>query len=160
MVFLHMESINTELVDNYSTNSEEETAELGRTFAKRLLPGDVVAFYGDLGAGKTEFIRGICTNYNVKELVTSPTFTIMNQYSGEYNNDEIKIFHIDLYRIKNQNELEEIGFDDCIYSKSSIKLIEWAEKAEERLGNLSYEVNIKLDENEDSKRKIEILKLN
>lgn len=153
-----MERNATKIVSIFDTNSEEETIEAGKEFSKKLLPGDVVAIYGDLGSGKTEFVKGACKNLHVQELVTSPTFSIMNQYTGSYNNNEIKIYHIDLYRIKTPKDLEEIGFDDCIYSSNSIKFIEWAEKAEDRLTNLSYEVSIKLYDNDENKRTIEISK--
>ncbi len=113
----------------YTTKSEAETIELGKSFAEKLKKGDVVLFYGDIGVGKTEFIKGICKYFNVEEIVTSPTFTIINQYNGMLNGEEIAIFHIDLYRVKEKKELLEIGFEECLYSADSIKLVEWAENS-------------------------------
>lgn len=126
---------------NISQN-ENETLELGFELAQYLKNGDVVAFYGDLGAGKTEFIKGICKFYEVKEIVTSPTFTIMNHYNGKIGSQDIDIYHIDLYRINSKEELIEVGFRDCVFSDKYIKLIEWAEKAEEMLPKNHYIVEI------------------
>ena len=150
-----MNSIDT--LEKYITNSEEETIELGRKFAERLSPGDVVAINGDLGSGKTEFIKGICDYFNVGEMVNSPTFTIMNHYIGSLDGQEVNIFHIDLYRIENEKELAEIGFDECVNSPEYIKLIEWPEKAGNRIDNWNYKVVIKTDENDENKREIEII---
>src|SRR5690606_18229308 len=95
---------------NINSKSEKETIKLGFDFAKELKFGDVVALYGELGAGKTEFIKGLCHALNVEQMVTSPTFTIMNCYNGKINRSEVSIYHVDLYRIKNASELDEIGF--------------------------------------------------
>lgn len=144
----------------FTTSNENETIKLGNDFAKNLKIGDTVAFYGDLGAGKTEFIKGICDNYNVDEIVTSPTFTIMNKYNGKINDEKVTIFHIDLYRIKKENELTEIGFEDCIYSNDSIKLIEWAEKANGQLHKTDYKITISFSDKNEDDRKILIEKMN
>lgn len=147
------------MVEKYTTNSEEETLELGRKFAERLKAGDVVAIEGDLGSGKTEFIKGIGEYFNVEDTVNSPTFTIMNHYTGTLDDEEIDIFHIDLYRIENEKELAEIGFDECIHSPEYIKLIEWPNKAGDRINNLNYKIIINTDEDDEVRREIEILHL-
>lgn len=146
--------------ENFLTHSENETIELGKEFAEKLKPGDIVAFFGDLGAGKTEFIKGICDFFKVDEIVTSPTFTIMNQYSGTFEDEDIFLYHIDLYRIKNLTELDEIGFDECLHSKKSIKLIEWAEKADTRLDIINYTITMKIPDESDNLREIIISKVN
>jgi tRNA threonylcarbamoyladenosine biosynthesis protein TsaE len=138
------------------TNSEEETIELGKNFASNIVPGDIIYFYGDLGSGKTEFIKGICEYFKVIDIVTSPTFTIMNKYIGEKKGNEIAIFHIDLYRIEKDKELDEIGFEDCLFENNSIKLIEWAEKAESLLNKPTYMVKITPDEYSENSREITI----
>ncbi|MGQ9819487.1 MAG: tRNA (adenosine(37)-N6)-threonylcarbamoyltransferase complex ATPase subunit type 1 TsaE [Candidatus Kapaibacteriales bacterium] len=132
------------------THNEEETYKFAMEFAKLLVPGDIVTLTGDLGAGKTVFVRGICNFFEVKELVTSPTFTIMNQYIGIYKKNEFFIFHIDIYRIKRLEELAEIGFNECLEDPASIKLIEWAEKANLLIPKPYYKVlfeNEELDDN-------------
>lgn len=141
-------------ISETQSNSEIETHDFGFKFAERLKKGDVVAFNGDLGAGKTEFIKGICDFYNVEEMVNSPTFTIINRYVTYKFDEESQIFHIDLYRIKDEKELKEIGFEDCLYSDEDITLIEWANKAGEYLKNLNYIITIQTDDNDESKRNI------
>lgn len=134
------------------TNTDEETRKLGFDFAKRLKPGDVVALYGGLGAGKTEFLKGVCDFFKVDEIITSPTFTIMNKYFGEYEGEETTIFHIDLYRIKSPKELQDIGFQECVFSDSSIKLIEWADKSGGNLPDDRYNVKITLGKDNEDER--------
>ncbi len=137
----------------YITNSEDETIDLGSGFAEKLIPGDVVALYGDLGSGKTEFIKGICAHFEVEEIVTSPTFTIMNQYEGTTDQGEdILIYHIDLYRIESAEQLEDIGFRECVFQPESIKLIEWAEHSFDALPENRYNIRIKSEEEEDDRR--------
>lgn len=136
------------------TKSDIETKSAGIKFAERLKPGDVVAFYGDLGAGKTVFIKGICDYFEVDEIVNSPTFTIINRYSTKKFHTDTQIYHIDLYRIKDVDELQEIGFEDCIYSDEDIKLIEWADKAGEHLKILNYKVTITTEDIEEDARLI------
>lgn len=142
--------------EHFVSKSEEETIQLGQEFAKKLHRGDSVSFYGDLGSGKTEFIKGICRQLKVDELVSSPTFTIINQYLGSLDNVEIPIYHIDLYRIKNHEELENIGFEECIHTHNGIKLIEWAQKANGDLPKKGYRVEIKTDQQDEDLRHIDI----
>jgi tRNA threonylcarbamoyladenosine biosynthesis protein TsaE len=145
-----------EKIENYVTNNEDETIQLGKTFAGELEPGDIVGFYGDLGAGKTEFIKGICDFFNIDDIVTSPTFTIMNQYNSSHKHHDIIIYHIDLYRIKSTKELEEIGFNDCLFDNTSIKLVEWAEKANGYSKHFDYIVRINFNNDSETERNIEI----
>lgn len=142
--------------ETITTNSEEETIELGRRFARQLKKGDVVLFFGDLGSGKTEFIKGICRYFDVEEMVTSPTFTIMNQYTGKIFGEQVTIYHIDLYRIKTKQELAEIGFEECVFASDSIKLVEWAENSHHIVKFVTYKVNIKSDFDNLNERLIEI----
>ena len=144
------------LETKYTTKNEQETIDLGKRFAKELSLGDIVYLYGDLGSGKTEFIKGICEYFDVDDLVTSPTFTIMNKYMGDLKHHEIPIFHIDLYRIEKNHELNEIGFQECLFEENSIKLIEWAEKAESLLKKPTYIVRIVPDEDSENIRQIYI----
>jgi tRNA threonylcarbamoyladenosine biosynthesis protein TsaE len=139
------------------SDSEDTTIALGQDFASRLHIGDVVALYGDLGAGKTEFVKGICSYFEVEQLVTSPTFTIINQYAGSFpDGNVVKLYHVDLYRIDSQEELAEVGFDDCVFAHDAIKLVEWSEKAEHLLPAAHYTVHIATDAQEDNVRIITI----
>ncbi|HUI29233.1 MAG TPA: tRNA (adenosine(37)-N6)-threonylcarbamoyltransferase complex ATPase subunit type 1 TsaE [Candidatus Acidoferrales bacterium] len=111
------------------SKSEEETIRLGSEFAKKLKSGGVVALYGDLGSGKTQFVKGVCRLFDVKEVVNSPTFTIVNEYHGTMptSKESIRVFHIDLYRLKNIEEIFGIGYYEYLES-GGICLVEWAEK--------------------------------
>jgi len=125
------------------SKSEDETVRLGSEFAKKLRPGSVVALYGDLGAGKTQFVKGVCKLFNVKEVVNSPTFTIVNEYHGTIpeSTEAIGIFHIDLYRMKNMEEIFGIGFDEYLES-GGICLIEWAEKLDGIIPEERYDIKL------------------
>ncbi|MBM2815497.1 MAG: hypothetical protein HW421_2259 [Ignavibacteria bacterium] len=141
------------------TNSEEETINAGIRFAKKLHPGDTVALFGTLGSGKTEFIKGICHQFHVTDIVSSPTFTIMNQYTGSDKDSIFQIYHIDLYRIKNKLELAEIGFSECLDTKNAIKFIEWAEKANGMLPSKRFDVKIECDVDIENRRNLIIEKI-
>ncbi len=121
------------------THSEEETRNLGATISRRLEQGDVVACYGDLGAGKTSFIKGICTGLGVKEHVSSPTFTIVNEYRGT----TFPVYHFDFYRLKGVGELREIGFEEYLLKADGVCVIEWAEKVRHLLPRVRrYDVEL------------------
>lgn len=144
-------------VENYKTYSEDETFRLGQKLAERSKPGDIITLTGDLGAGKTEFVKGFCDYFEVDEIVTSPTFTIINQYNGKFDGEDIIIYHIDLYRINSIKEFEEIGFQECINSEGAIKLIEWPEKANGIIPPNARKVVIHTSDSNDDERQIEII---
>ena len=91
------------------TTSAEQTFEAGKALAEKLSPGDVLAFHGDLGAGKTVFVRGLAAGLGLDARVTSPTFTIVNEYEGK-----IPLFHFDMYRLSGSDDLFEIGWEDYL----------------------------------------------
>jgi tRNA threonylcarbamoyladenosine biosynthesis protein TsaE len=126
-----------------TSTSEEETAACAAEFSRRLRPGDCVALYGELGAGKTRFVQGVCRGLGVREHVASPTFTIVN----EYRTPELRIVHFDFYRVASPAELREIGFEEYLDS-GGICLIEWAGKAEGFLPAERYEVRMAAGANE------------
>lgn len=134
-----------------STNSEDQTIQLGEKIAETLISGDVVALYGDLGSGKTEFVKGVCNFFEVDEIVTSPTFTIVNKYSGQIGNSPITIYHIDLYRIEKDKELLEIGFNEYLRDSEAITLIEWAERTS-FIPESAIKIKITSDTSDDNKR--------
>jgi len=110
------------------TSSPEQTWRIGEILGAVLGAGDTVCLYGDLGSGKTNLAYGIARGLDVREqYITSPTFTFVNEYDGR-----IPLYHIDLYRLNDPGELENIGFDEYIDS-DGVTVIEWAEKAEEEL---------------------------
>ncbi len=108
-----------------TSDSEEDTLLIGTKVGQRLQRGDIVALFGDLGSGKTRFVQGICNGLAVDEPVVSPTFTIVNQYSGR-NGDHrnLTIHHIDCYRLKTTDDVVDIGVDEIV-SSDDISLIEW-----------------------------------
>ena len=108
----------------YRSNSPGETEALGAALAKLLWPGAVVAFTGDLGAGKTAFVRGMAQGLGVAGRVTSPTFTIVNEYEG----GRLPLFHFDLYRLASSDELFEIGWEDYL-RRGGVCAVEWSENA-------------------------------
>jgi tRNA threonylcarbamoyladenosine biosynthesis protein TsaE len=115
----------TGAMKTFHTHSAEETTELGRRIAAELKPGSIVLLRGDLGAGKTTMVKGIAEGFQAAkaEDVTSPTFTLIHEYRGP----EVTLFHIDLYRIDTQRELDTLALDDLMTSQSTL-LIEWGEK--------------------------------
>ena len=103
---------------------------MGEEFAKTLRGGSVVALYGDLGAGKTTFAQGIAAGLGIKKRIISPTFIIVRKYriSGKRN-----FYHIDLYRIETEKDIEGLGLEEILNSKDSIVVVEWAEKLASKL---------------------------
>jgi tRNA threonylcarbamoyladenosine biosynthesis protein TsaE len=121
----------------YEARSETELQAFARHFASRLLPGDVVALSGPLGAGKTAFVRAVVTALHEHDAVSSPTFTIWNRYDGVPPID-----HLDFYRIDNPAELFELGVEDAFDDPRSITLVEWAERGAALLPERRYEIHI------------------
>jgi len=120
------------------TSSPEETKKFGEKLAKKLKPGEVVAFFGPLGSGKTCLIQGICQGLNVANPVTSPCFVIINEYPGK-----IKVYHFDLYRLERIEELYELGYEEYFYG-DGVCLVEWAEKAKSLLPEKRIEIQLKI----------------
>ncbi len=143
---------------NIIAKSINDTKKIAVEFAKKLSQGDIVLFYGDIGVGKTEFIKAICNYFNVVQIVTSPTFTIVNQYEGNRGTEILNIFHIDLYRITKKDELITIGFEDYIYSEKALKFVEWAENSFDFINNYNYSVKIIANNQNENLRHIEIIK--
>jgi tRNA threonylcarbamoyladenosine biosynthesis protein TsaE len=109
----------------FTTHSAEETIALGRQLARQLKPPKVVVLRGELGTGKTTLVKGIAEGFRAasQDDVTSPTFTLIHEYRGP----EVNVFHVDLYRIDTQRELETLGLDD-LFGNSNVVVIEWGEK--------------------------------
>ena len=134
------------------THSAEETIAFGRTLAGLLSPPKLVLLRGDLGAGKTTLVKGIAAAFDAAAAddVTSPTFTLVHEYRGPL----VSLYHIDLYRIDTQRELETLGLDD-LRTPDSVLLIEWGEK----FPQLEYDVEISLERAGEDERRILIANL-
>lgn len=125
------------------TNSPSETEALGESLAGQLEPGTVIAFTGDLGAGKTAFVRGLARGLGVRERVTSPTFTIVNEYEG----GRLPLFHFDMYRLGSADELFDIGWEDYL-ARRGVCAVEWSENVSDALDNDCLRVDIRRGEND------------
>ena len=122
---------------DYLTHNEIETEALGETLARRLGPGDVVAYRGDLGAGKTAFTRGLARGLGCTGRVTSPTFTVVNEYEGR-----LPLFHFDLYRLEGEDALYDVGWEDYL-DRGGVCAVEWSERAEAALPRETVWVSIR-----------------
>jgi len=143
----------TENIKEFISAGDEETQKFAEKFAKKLKGGDIVALSGGLGAGKTVFCKGLAQGLGIKDTVKSPTFTVLNLYKGMFN-----LYHYDVYRIINQNELFETGFYDNTADKNGITVIEWPQNIRSILeGFKHYKVTIERTD-EDNKRFITISK--
>ena len=129
------------------TKSAAETTGLGRALSAQLETGDVVAFYGDLGAGKTTMIKGVAAGLGVTGVVKSPSFVIATEYAGR-----IPVYHVDLYRLNENSDFESIGLDSYLEG-NGVCLIEWAERAEKVLPQRAIRVRMSV---EGAGRRIEV----
>jgi tRNA threonylcarbamoyladenosine biosynthesis protein TsaE len=117
----------------FLTHSPEETEKIGAALAQQLAPGTVIAYRGDLGAGKTAFTRGLARGLGYTDLVTSPTYTIVN----EYLSGRIPLFHFDMYRLKNSDDLFDIGWDDYL-ERGGVCAVEWSENVADAMENAIF----------------------
>ena len=132
----------------YISNSEKETEEIGESFAKTLKGGEIIAMYGDLGAGKTAFVRGMARGLGLTDRVSSPTFTIVNEYGRNG-----KLIHFDMYRLSSADELFDIGWEDYV-ARGSICAVEWSENVQEAF--FGDEIKVSIEKTGDNSRKITI----
>lgn len=130
---------------NIVINSLEETKEFGYRLGNLLNKGDVVCLSGDLGAGKTTLSKSIAKGLDVEEDVTSPTFTIINEYEGR-----LPLYHFDVYRIMDIEEMYEIGYEEYFYG-DGVCIVEWASQIKELIPDKHLWIEIKLGENENSR---------
>ena len=132
----------------FFSTSEQETEELGFRLAQTLKGGAVVAMYGDLGAGKTAFVRGMARGLGLNCRVSSPTFTIVNEYLGER-----ELIHFDMYRLSGADELFDIGWEDYL-NRGAVCAVEWSEKVEDAF--YGDEIVVRIEKLGDTRRKITI----
>jgi len=142
------------------SNSPVFTRNLGKKFSTVLSKGDIVLFTGELGGGKTTFISGLAEGFGLKETLSSPSFTIMNEYRIDNNR---KFIHADLYRLENTREIDRTGMEDYFYDGISIICIEWGDRIKDNIEKDYLEINFSylIDEsNTGTKRKIIFTSLN
>ena len=132
----------------YTTHSEKETEDLGARFAASLPAGAVAALYGDLGCGKTAFVRGMARGMGLDAAVTSPTFTIVNEYEGPR-----PLFHFDMYRLSSADELFDIGWEDYL-ARGGVCAVEWSENVPGAFEG--DEIAVRFEKTGDNDRKITI----
>ncbi len=133
----------------YISKNAADTKKIAAEFVKTLRAGDVICMYGDLGAGKTAFAQGLAQGLNISEPVTSPTFTIVNEYYGD-----LPLYHFDVYRIADPDEMYDVGYDEYV-GGDGISVIEWAELIADILPENRYSVTILKDDTQsDDYRKI------
>jgi tRNA threonylcarbamoyladenosine biosynthesis protein TsaE len=113
-------------VATFISNSAEETESFGRQFAGNVKPGDVLALAGDLGSGKTQFVKGLCAALSCDAAVTSPTFTLIHEYSG----GRLPIYHFDFFRIEDRQAAERLALDDYFFG-DGVSVVEWADRFRE-----------------------------
>ena len=131
----------------YVTNSADETEALGQRLGEVLQPGAVVAYTGDLGAGKTAFTRGLARGLGIRDRVTSPTFDIVN----EYESGRMPLFHFDMYRLGSSDELFDIGWEDYL-ARGGVCAVEWSENVDDALDEDTIRVDIRRGEGEEQRR--------
>lgn len=132
----------------YFTNSAEETERLGQRLGETLRGGEVVAYLGELGAGKTAFTRGLARGLGISMRVTSPTYTIVNEYTG----GRLPLFHFDMYRLGSEEELFDIGWEDYL-ARGGVCAVEWSENVS---GAMEGTITVRIEKTSDEGRKITI----
>lgn len=133
---------------DYITHSPEETESIGSRLGKTIQPGTVIAYRGDLGAGKTAFTRGLARGLGFTDCVTSPTYTIVNEYLG----GRLPLFHFDMYRLLSSDDLWDIGWEDYL-DRNGVCAVEWSENVAEAMENA---VTITIEKLDDTSRKITV----
>lgn len=133
----------------YYSKSERETECLGQALGVRLTPGTVIAYTGDLGAGKTAFTRGLAQGLGIGERVTSPTYTIVNEYEGR-----IPLFHFDMYRLSSSEDLFDIGWEDYL-ARGGVLAVEWSERVADAMEG-ALRIDIRRDPSAENGRYITI----
>ncbi len=132
----------------FITKSPEETERLGEQLGKTLHGGEVIAYLGDLGAGKTAFTRGLARGLEIPMRVTSPTYTIVNEYTG----GRLPLFHFDMYRLSSSDELFDIGWEDYLL-RGGVCAVEWSENVRDAMEDA---ITVSIEKTDDETRRITI----
>ncbi len=134
------------MTKEYTTAGEEQTEALGVRLGQLIQPGAVIAYTGDLGAGKTAFTRGLARGLGIPDRVTSPTFTIVNEYEG----GRLPLFHFDMYRLGSSDELFDIGWEDYL-ARGGVCAVEWSENVDDALDGDAIRVDIRRGAQDDQR---------
>ena len=134
------------MTKEYTTAGEEQTEALGFRLGQLIQPGAVIAYTGDLGAGKTAFTRGLARGLGIPDRVTSPTFTIVNEYEG----GRLPLFHFDMYRLGSSDELFDIGWEDYL-ARGGVCAVEWSENVDDALDDDAIRVDIRRGAQDDQR---------
>ena len=134
------------MTKEYTTAGEEQTEALGVRLGQLIQPGAVIAYTGDLGAGKTAFTRGLARGLGIPDRVTSPTFTIVNEYEG----GRLPLFHFDMYRLGSSDELFDIGWEDYL-ARGGVCAVEWSENVDDALDEDAIRVDIRRGAQDDQR---------
>ena len=140
-------------METYISKNEQDTIDFAEKFASSLSVGDIVVLTGELGSGKTKFVQGVLKHFNMEDEISSPTFTIVN----EYTSDKTKVYHFDVYRLEDSDEFYAMGGEE--YFSKGICLIEWGEMIEDILPKPYIKIIFSKDEENSDYRKLEILKV-
>ena len=140
-------------METYISKNEQDTIDFAEKFASSLSIGDIVVLTGELGSGKTKFVQGVLKHFNMEDEISSPTFTIVN----EYTSDKTNVYHFDVYRLEDSDEFYAMGGDE--YFSKGICLIEWGEMIEDILPKPYIKIIFSKDEEISDYRKLEILKV-
>lgn len=131
-------------MENFVSNSPEETQDIARAFWSRLGPGAVLALHGNLGAGKTCFVQGLALGAEIKGIVSSPTYTLVQEYAGV-----LPLYHLDLYRLQSENDIWTLGMDDYLYG-DGVVAVEWPERMGSLMPEDAWHIHLSgVDENPD-----------
>ena len=140
-------------MSTYISKSEQDTIDFAKNYAQNLKPGDIIVLSGELGSGKTKFVQGVLEYFNLQDEISSPTFTIVN----EYNSDTVNIYHFDVYRLEDSDEFFAIGGEE--YFSKGICLIEWGELIEDILPKPYTKISFSKSDYDTSYRKLTIEKI-
>ena len=140
-------------METYISKNEQDTIDFAEKFASSLSIGDIVVLTGELGSGKTKFVQGVLKHFNMEDEISSPTFTIVN----EYTSDKTNVYHFDVYRLEDSDEFYAMGGDE--YFSKGICLIEWGEMIEDILPKPYIKIIFSKEEGNSDYRKLEILKV-
>lgn len=140
-------------METYISKNEQDTIDFAEKFASSLSIGDIVVLTGELGSGKTKFVQGVLKHFNMEDEISSPTFTIVN----EYTSDKTNVYHFDVYRLEDSDEFYAMGGDE--YFSKGICLIEWGEMIEDILPKPYIKIIFSKEEGNSNYRKLEILKV-